>query len=319
MQAEGRGGFITLGRDSRLTAAKWAGLTAALQKFDRDREIYGVILEASGADFSTGRDESEFHAAIESGPEAMQAKLGAEANGIWRIDRSPKPFVSLVRGRAEGAGLGLALHGTHKVAGETARFAVADFHQGRMIGSGLSFLLSRLPGGLGHYLLLTGLPIVPALAREAGLVTHVIGEQNFPAIRAAMAAADPIDPVLDGLDDPSGAGDAKAALSRIDGWFADGGPDAILARLKAERGAHAAAARAAAAAITALPPRLATLAHRLMTVGRPKSLRAALELEICLADRIAFYPPELRFDSCFAPRGRKFLDLPPDPAPPSID
>ena len=296
--AEDRAGRLCLHR-SHLTPAMQRALTGGLDRFTRDPHIYCAIIDAAG--------DGPFCLGAEAGSEPDREALNAAALGVWRVDRFSKPHVALLAGPVAGAGLGLALPGTHKVAGEGVTLS----------GHGItaSSLLAVLPGHFGLYMALTGQPIDRPLAYRLGLLTHCIDAAHFPAIIARLADADPVDQVLDGLHcdpAPSPLGPHLPAIARC---FAAATPDAIVERLDAERGVSAGWARETAATLRAAPLLSLAVTHRLMTLQAPLELRDRL----ALAFRVALNSRSAQSAGAhFAPLADGELTLPPEPRPPSI-
>ena len=81
----------------------------------------------------------------------------------------PKPFVALVDGIAMGGGLGLSVHGSHRVVGENLRMAMPETALGLFPDVGSTWFLTRCPGSIGRYLALVGAALTAADALTAGL------------------------------------------------------------------------------------------------------------------------------------------------------
>ena len=128
----------------------------------------------------------------------------------WRLDCFPKPLVALLDAPLDAATAGLTSFGTHRVAGENYRFTLRP--DNGIPAAGIAYALARTPSALTMDLALAGHSLNRAEAWAAGLVTHCIPASAFPAIVAALADGQPVDPLLDGLhEDPS------PALVRIEG------------------------------------------------------------------------------------------------------
>ena len=331
-----RGAFLTLNRPehgNRLTVEMRRSLTTVLQKFDRDREIYALVLDAApplnpvagqDAPFCLGDDAADWAEAVAGGESRVRTALSQAAGSIWQIDRFGKPYITFLSGPACGAGVGLMLHGTHSVACESATLAVSDIYGGRVIGSGLSWVLSRLAGHLGIYLALTGQAIDRRLALDAGLITHAIESRHLPAVRERLADADPVDQVLDDLHTEPGVSGLLPYLEIVERCFSAESPDAIIARLEAIRGSAADWSREVANGMRGAPPLLLAITQQLLTTHRPPDLRSALILEFRTALRAV--GPEMNvkagsskdLSAIFGPAGDGELELPPEVRPPSI-
>ena len=94
--------------------------------------------------------------------------------------------MALVDGVCMGGGIGISVHGSHRIATERAMFAMPETAIALFPDVGTSFLLPRLPGALGLYMGLTGARMVGADAVHAGLATHFVPSDSLPALEAAL-------------------------------------------------------------------------------------------------------------------------------------
>lgn len=100
-----------------------------------------------------------------------------------RIKRYPKPFVAFMDGIVMGGGVGLSVHGSHRVVGDRTVFAMPETGIGLFPDVGGGYFLPRLPGHVGMYLGLTGARIKAADCLYAGLAdTFVPSEATDDAI-----------------------------------------------------------------------------------------------------------------------------------------
>ena len=75
---------------------------------------------------------------------------GATSTGSTpSIKRYRKPYVAIVDGIVMGGGVGLAIHGSHRVAGDGFRFAMPEVGIGFFPDVGATWFLPRLPGETG--------------------------------------------------------------------------------------------------------------------------------------------------------------------------
>ena len=120
VRVEGRVGRITLTRPqalNALTTGMIAAIDAAVTAWRDDPAIACVLIDAAGdRAFSAGGDIAEVHAA------ARPANI-AFGQGFWadeyrlnvKIARYPKPFIALCQGYTMGGGVGVSLHGGHRI------------------------------------------------------------------------------------------------------------------------------------------------------------------------------------------------------------
>lgn len=107
-----------------------------------------------------------------------------------RIRHYAKPYIAFIDGIVMGGGLGISVHGSHRIATERALFAMPETGIGFFPDVGGSYFLPRCPGYLGTYLGLTGARIKVADAIYAGIATHFISSKHLDECIAALAEAE---------------------------------------------------------------------------------------------------------------------------------
>lgn len=218
-----------------LTAAMRQALADALAAAADDPVFYGVVIRSGVAGtFCGGVDLAELSALMRRSPAESARAIARLYALIWRLECFGRPTVSLIDGAIGGTGVGLSAFGTHRVAAAGYRLALPGPAVGFFPDAGAAHVLARLPRHIGLYLGLTGRPIGRADAYRLGFVTHCIEAQRFPEIMAAVADADPIDPVLDDRHQPPGPAPLEAYGDVIERCFSADGVEAIIARLRAE-------------------------------------------------------------------------------------
>lgn len=98
------------------------------------------------------------------------------------ISRYPLPYVALMDGITFGGGVGLSIHGRYQVATENTVFSMPECAIGLFPDVGGSYFLSRIQGGLGLYLGLTGARLYGQEVKRAGLATHYIHSSLLPSL-----------------------------------------------------------------------------------------------------------------------------------------
>lgn len=252
-----------------------AALAKSLPEIARDPMVYVVIVR-SGVPGTFPNSSSGESTRLGGGhPGTAQQLLEARHRVCWLQDCFSKPTVSLIDGSIAGTRAALSLYGTHRVAAEGYEFALPEAGLGLLPDCGLLRSMARLPAGIGAYLALTGRPVGAADAYALGLVTHVIGRAHFPAIEAALADADPVDPILDDLhadhDSP-----LLAEAGRIARFFYAANVGEILGRLRQAAGADRAWAEAALADLQQKSPLALAVTFRAIQTASRLDLREAL-------------------------------------------
>ena len=90
----------------------------------------------------------------------------------YAVHEFPKPYVALVDGIVMGGGVGISVHGSHRIVTERTTFAMPECGIGLFPDVGGTAFLPRAPGELGMYLALTGARMKAADAIHAGIGTH---------------------------------------------------------------------------------------------------------------------------------------------------
>jgi enoyl-CoA hydratase len=258
---------ISLDRPRALNALSLAmiqGMDAALVEAAADPAVACVLIEGRGGRaFCAGGD-------IRSVGQALRAGNG-EAFGIamfrgeytlnHRIRSFPKPFIALVDGIAMGGGVGVSIHGSHRILTERASFAMPETGIGLFPDVGMTYLLPRAPGALGLYAGLTGAKLAAPDAKLIGFATHIVPSGRLEQLKAALIAraprrAEEVDAVLAGFATRFGPAELVRRRPAIDRCFGGESVEAILAAL-AQEGSEWGRATAAGLA-TRSPTSLAT-------------------------------------------------------------
>jgi enoyl-CoA hydratase len=140
------------------------------------------------------------------------------------------------------------------------------------------------------YLALTGRAIGRADAYRFGLATHCVPAACFPEIKAAVAAADPVDPVLDQRHEDPGPGELAPLEEVIERCFSAETVEEVVARLQAERGAEAKWAEEVLRDLAQCAPASLKVTLRHVHLARESDLRATLIQDYRLARRFMDNP-----------------------------
>ena len=152
------------------------------------------------------------------------------------IKHYPKPYVALIDGIVMGGGVGLSVHGSHRVAGDRFSFAMPEVSIGFFPDVGATWFLPRLPGELGAFCALTGERLGADDGVAATVATHRVSSSRFADLADALCGAVSVDATLAAFAEP--AGETKLAPHRaaIDRLFKGDRVEDILAALDAAAG-----------------------------------------------------------------------------------
>src|SRR6476661_3926827 len=250
-ERRGAAGIVRLNRPQALNAVTHEmvrALARQLAAWASDAAVTRVIIAAAGERaFSAGGD---IRALYELGRAGRQAEMLT----FWRdeyplnayIKRFPKPYVALIDGLVMGGGVGISIHGSHRVAGDRFAFAMPEVGIGFFPDVGATWFLPRMPGELGTYTALTGERFGIADAAAGGIVTHRISSDRFGDLLDGLNGTVPVDAVLAAFAEPAGEGPIMQRRAAIDRLFAGDMVENILAALDSEASSGSADAEWAA-------------------------------------------------------------------------
>jgi enoyl-CoA hydratase len=290
----GAAGLVTLNRPQALNAVTHGmvhALRAQLDAWANDDAVTRVVVTgAGGRAFSAGGDIRHLYELGKDG------KLG-DMLQFWRdeyplnalIKNYRKPYVSLIDGIVMGGGVGVSVHGSHRVAGDRFAFAMPEVGIGFFPDVGATWFLPRMPGEVGTYCALTGERFNAADGLAAGVATHRIPSARFPALLEGLTGTVPVDAVLAAFAEPAGEGPIAARQGAIDRLFAGNSVEDILGALDREAvstGPDAAWAEKTAAIIRAKSPLSLKLALAQVRRGKAWDFATCMRAEFRIVSRV---------------------------------
>lgn len=293
-ERRGAAGIVTLNRPAALNAVTHdmvRALAAKLGEWARDGAITRVIVTAAGGRaFSAGGDIRALY-------DLGRAGRHKDALQFWRdeyplnafIKHYPKPYVALIDGIVMGGGVGVSIHGSHRVAGDRFAFAMPEVGIGFFPDVGATWFLPRMPGELGTYCALTGERLSAGDAVAAGVATQRVPSKRFPDLLDGLTGTVPVDALLAAFAEP--AGEQKLVIHRaaIDRLFNGETVEGILSALDAEAGSGgeaAAFAGNAAATMRTKSPLSLKIAFRQMRAGKNWDFETCMRAEFRIVSRI---------------------------------
>lgn len=208
-RVEGHAGVITLNRPKALNALSLSmirEITRLLLAWKDDPRICAVIIQSGNEKaFCAGGDvRSVYEARLKGERDFMEAIFQEEYLLNFIISIYPKPYIALINGIAMGGGLGISIHGSHRIVTERTTMAMPETTIGFFPDVGAGYFLNQCPGEIGTFLGVSGESITGADALYAGLATHRLGSHEIPGIYQALTAAQSFEEVDDALQDAAG-------------------------------------------------------------------------------------------------------------------
>ncbi|KAF9562284.1 ClpP/crotonase [Agrocybe pediades] len=163
-------------------------MQTVLDWFEREPELWVVIVTGAGRVFCAGADLKAWNSDKQSGTSNEESGVLDNPHGFGSISRRQscvKPIIAAVNGGAYGGGLEMVLNCDLVVADEKAKFALPEVKRGVVAIQGGIPRLAHIAGHqLASELLLTGKTVSAAEARDRfGFVNQVVPstEQLLPA------------------------------------------------------------------------------------------------------------------------------------------
>jgi enoyl-CoA hydratase len=238
-ERRGAAGLVTLNRPKALNAVSHAmvlAFRAQLDAWAHDPAITRVVIAAAGERaFSAGGDIRALYDLGLAGRHAEALQFWADEYPLnAAIKNYRKPYVALLDGITMGGGVGVSVHGSHRVAGDKFSFAMPEVSIGFFPDVGATWFLPRMPGETGTYCALTGERFGIADGVGCGIATHRIPSARFPALLEGLSGTVSVDAVLAAFLEPAGEGPIMARRAAIDRLFTGDRVEGILDALDRE-------------------------------------------------------------------------------------
>ncbi|MCY0094879.1 enoyl-CoA hydratase/isomerase family protein [Hoeflea ulvae] len=187
----GRIGQITLQRPEALNAVSHEmvlAIEAALDGWRDDDRVACVLIDAEGHKaFSAGGDLQFMHETASKGDFEPGRRFWRDEYRLnAKIAAYPKPYIALCQGFTMGGGVGVSLHGSHRVVGESSKIAMPECAVGLVPDVGGTLLLARAPGHLGEYLGVTGYRMNASDAILAGFADYFVPEADWTGLTETL-------------------------------------------------------------------------------------------------------------------------------------
>ncbi len=190
----GRGGslgLITLRRQQVLNALNDIMINAInqqLKDWEMANHIKAVVIRAAeGRAFCAGGDIRAVYERKRAHDPKLAEFFRDEYTLNRRIHHYPKPYIALMDGITMGGGVGISVHGSHRIATDRLLFAMPETGIGFYPDVGTTYILSRLPYRFGYYLGLTGARISLSDSAAAGLIDYAVKPEQFPELIYALS------------------------------------------------------------------------------------------------------------------------------------
>jgi len=171
-------------------------LGAQLDRWQHDDSIAFVVLKgAGGKAFCAGGDLHRIYRSMQENVDKnpwnnayARQFFDVEYRLDYQIHTYAKPVLCWGSGIVMGGGVGLMMGASHRVVSETTRFAMPEITIGLFPDVGGTWLLSRLPGGLGRFMAFTAAQLGASDCRFLGLADYVVESGRWADLVKRMQA-----------------------------------------------------------------------------------------------------------------------------------
>ncbi|TVQ84319.1 MAG: enoyl-CoA hydratase/isomerase family protein [Micavibrio sp.] len=202
----GTTGIITLNRVKALNALSltmFRALDKTLRAWQHDDRITQIVIQsASDRAFCAGGDVKAV--AIEADKMRRGKDPGETVRTLFReeyrlnalIRNFHKPYIALIGGIVMGGGIGISLHGSHRVVTDTTRAAMPEVKIGFFPDIGFGAFYADMPGLTGLYMAMTGEIVSGRDMAALGLATHFVPQSDWAAVESSLSSGGEVDAVL---------------------------------------------------------------------------------------------------------------------------
>lgn len=187
-------GEIILSRPETLNALTHSmikRLHQQLIEWEQNTKVKAVLIQAvDGKAFCAGGDIRWLYQEGKQGNTDLPHFFWDEYQLNHTIHHYPKPYIAIMNGITMGGGVGISLHGSHRIATENFSFAMPETGIGFFPDIGGGYLLSRCPNSIGEYLGLSGARLNAFDSCEQGLVDHVVASEQTEVLKTALLNID---------------------------------------------------------------------------------------------------------------------------------
>ena len=288
VERRGCAGFLILNRIAALNALTLKmvrEISAALDEFERDSRVARVVVCGAGERaFCAGGDIRWLYERGRAGDYAAQSAFFREEYTLnTRIKRYPKPYVALIDGIVMGGGVGVSLHGSHRVATQRATFAMPEVGIGFFPDVGATYALPRAPHRIGVAMAATGLRANGADMAALGFATAYVESAALPALTLALERPGDADALIAEFACRPPPSELLAQAATIDKAFAQADAGSIAAALTADGSDFS---RRLVEMLATKSPTSLAIALRQMQVGENLLFEEAMRVEFRIVTRI---------------------------------
>jgi len=283
----GKVGVVTLNREralNALTVGMVRALHVQLRAWETDDRVKRILIEGAGDKaFCAGGDIRQLYDwGLAMDPQFLDFYREEYLLNTY-IKHYPKPYIALLDGIVMGGGVGVSVHGSHRIVTEATTFAMPETGIGLFPDVGGTYFLPRCPGETGMYMGLTGARLKAGDTLYAGVGTHFVPRQRLPDLKRALMTFANVDEAIQQYSasiDPETFGRHRGAIDR---HFLQNSAENVLESLKSDPTDWA---QKQAGIVAQKSPTSLKICHRQLRDGLTLDFNACMRLEYRIVSRI---------------------------------
>jgi enoyl-CoA hydratase/carnithine racemase len=219
-----------------LTTAMCEVMSEALLQWRSDPAVQAVLIDhAEGRGFCAGGDVVMLARSGDTDAEEARCFFFSEYRLNHLLFSYPKPTVAIMDGITMGGGVGISLPCDYRVATENTRLAMPETGIGLFPDVGGGWYLSRLPGRVGQFMVLTGARLDGAECHYLRLATHYVEQSGIEElVERILKAPDRMQGALGAASMTSPGARIEQNQPQIARLFASDRLEEVLAALEAD-------------------------------------------------------------------------------------
>jgi enoyl-CoA hydratase len=269
-----------------LTTTMCEGMSEALLHWRSDPDIQAVLIDhAEGRGFCAGGDVVMLARSGDTDAEEAKRFFFAEYRLNHLLFTYPKPTIAIMDGITMGGGVGISQPCDYRIATENTRLAMPETGIGLFPDVGGGRYLSRLPGRVGQFMVLTGARLDAAECHYLHLATHYVEQSSIgDLVERILKAPDRIQGALGAASVSPPEVRIEKNLPQITRLFAADRLEDIVAALEADEGEWA---QTELATIRTKSPLSCKVSLRVLAEGAEReSFTDEMRAEYALAGRV---------------------------------
>ena len=238
-ELRGHAGVITLNRPKALNALNHdmvIAMARQLSVWEIDDRVRHVVIKGAGEKaFCAGGDIRNLYDARQEGKaDGLSDFFMDEYRLNARIKAYPKPYVALIDGIVMGGGVGVSVHGSHRVGTSNMLFSMPEVGIGFFPDVGGTYFLPRMPKSTGIYCALSAGRLKLADALATGVLTHAIDRERLAELETTLERETDVDALLSRFAVDPGASELLGRSEKVDRIFGANSVAEILTLLDEE-------------------------------------------------------------------------------------